>query len=301
MLLQSLDILNVQGSILHLVLDDSTTGFSVKNIEGLDPVAATISSGTFAGLDGEQFYAAKRQKRNIKITLGLNPNFALADVKTLRDQLYAYFMPKSSVQMSFNLYDRFADTLLEQNLTLNISGIVESFDTVLFSQSPEVSISLLCFNPDFVDPNVIEIAGSTGTNYQDPYDIQINYKGTISTGFRIQLFATGDTTGADISNLDPSGKMHSVQLTLALAGPPNNTDWVDISSVPGNKYVRLHRYGSTYDENAEGFGVTYQVLYAISAQSAWLELLPGLNQFRINSDGAALDWKIKYTNKYGGL
>jgi hypothetical protein len=290
MLLKSLDALNGQGSQLHLSLDDAVSGFSVKEIEGLDPVAATISSGTFAMLDGEQYYSARRQKRNIKITLGLNPDFAVSDVKTLRDQLYSYFMPKSNITLTFNMFDRFAETLDDQNLNLTIDGVVESFDSPLFVQDPQVVISILNFNPDFVDPREILVQGSMT-------DLPIiDYRGSVSTGILLTVRplqpndGSYHTTSFGVTHITPDGAYHNLDLTWDLYDYQGQS--IQISSVPGDKYAKFSSYEGEFVQS---------VLYALSTTSVWITLQPGLNRFLFTHGGDPTGYTIQYTNKYGGL
>ncbi len=44
------------GALLILPLDDVSSGYVVEEIEGLDPVKATLVSSSFAQADGEQYH-----------------------------------------------------------------------------------------------------------------------------------------------------------------------------------------------------------------------------------------------------
>ena len=116
MLLNALKVTNSQGTELDMPLSDNSNGFLIKNIDGLDPVKATLVSSSFANLDGEQYHSARRETRNIVLSLGLDPSWGSASVKDLRDQLYSYFMPKSPLLMNFHMFDKNATNVLEQKL-----------------------------------------------------------------------------------------------------------------------------------------------------------------------------------------
>lgn len=291
MLLRSLDVTNAQGSKMSLVLGDNGNGITVKNIDGLDPVEATLTSGNFASLDGEQFYSGKRTKRNITIQLGLTPNFATADVSSLRAQLYAYFMPKTVVNLQFNTFDRFAQTIAGQTLGLQIAGRIESFKAPIFAQDPEVNISIICYDPNFVDPNTVEIDGDTDSYnpfYGDPAGLLVPYVGTVETGVVFTIIPTGEMSHFTINHQDPAGVTQVVDFTYAMSA--TTSDEAIISSVPGSKYVNLTRQGSLKP-----------ILYSLTTQTDWISLLPGVNHFWFDHTGDLVQWKMTYTNKYGGL
>src|SRR5438105_1504033 len=125
MLLNTVKAKNAQGSVLELPLEDPTNGFVVRNISGLAPVKATLVSTSFANQDGEQYHSSRREARNIVLTLGLEPDYAIQGVQTLRDQLYAYFMPKSETTLVFGLFDKFTENLIDQTREKNIVGRIE--------------------------------------------------------------------------------------------------------------------------------------------------------------------------------
>lgn len=283
MLLQQLAATNSRGVVLDLPLGDNSSGFSVKEVRGLDPVKANIVSSSFANMDGEQYHSSRREARNIIVTLGLDPNLAEQDVESLRRELYNYFMPKSATSLTFSMYDRFATNILLQKLALFIDGRIESFEAPLFEQNPEATLSIMCFNPDFVDPRVVEFDGSS---VADLTETTLAYDGTVDTGIVFSIMPDRALTAFSIYHRPADQTLRSVDVQYPLAAG----DILTVSSVRGDKYARL----------LSG-GVETSVLYAVSPQSAWLELQPGDNDLRIYADGAPVPYKITYTNKYGGL
>ena len=127
MILDSFKVTNARGSVLNFPLDDPSQGFIVRNIEGLGPVKATLVSTSFANMDGGQYHSSRREPRNIVLTLGLEPDYAMMSVADLRKQLYQFFMPKSQSTLDFHLFDKFAENLLEQTKELTIDARIESF------------------------------------------------------------------------------------------------------------------------------------------------------------------------------
>lgn len=90
---------NVQGSLLGLGVDDISDGYILEDVDGLHPVKATIVSSSFANLDKQEYQSARRESRDITITIGLEPDYVTNTVSELRKRLYAYFMPKSPVKL----------------------------------------------------------------------------------------------------------------------------------------------------------------------------------------------------------
>lgn len=283
MLLNALNVTNSQGLVLSLPLEDDSGGFSVQKIEGLDPVKANLVSTSFANMDGEQYQSSRRTPRNIKITLGLEPDYSTQAVKDLRDQLYNFFMPKTVVDLNFHLFDKFAISVFLQDLDLNIQGRIESFDSDLFVKEPTVDISIMCYAPDFVDLEPVIFDGMT---VADLTETVLSYGGNIETGFLFTISPDRDLSEFTIFHRPPDQTLRTVDISYPLLAG----DVLQISSVRGSKSVLLTRAG-----------VVSSLLYAQSPQSDWLELQPGDNNLRVYAEGAPIPYTIEYTTKYGGL
>lgn len=283
MLLSAVDVTNSRGSVLSLPLEDPSAGFVVRNIDGLEPVKATLVSSSFANLDGEQYHSSRREARDIKLTLGLEPDYATMSVKDLRDQLYSFFMPKTPATLTFKMFDKFTVDLFKQWLNVNIEGRIEDFVGPLFVQDPTIDISLRCFNPDFVDPTVVEFDGMTVSGLTESI---LTYDGNVDTGVVFSISPDRALTEFTIYLRSADQVLRTVYISYPLLAG----DVLEISSVVGSKYVQLTRGG-----------VQSSVLWAQSPQSAWVELQPGDNNIRVYASGAPIPYSIVYTNKYGGL
>ena len=270
------EIRSQSGKLLTLSLEDISQGLLIKSIEGLDPVDATIVTSPFAQLDGVQYQASTRVERNVIITLGYEPDFVTTTVASLRERLYTFFMPKSNVKM------RFFDDL---GRTVDTSGYVESFDSPLFAQDPEAKVSILCPDPDFYDLTPTTMGGNSTSSSTW---IQHDYQGTVDTGFLFQLNVNRTFRNFSLKRSLTDGTISTLDFVSPadlLAG-----DILKISTTPGNKYVELTR-GS----------VIYPYLYAVSPRSQWPFLMPGVNNIRVEAEGAAIPFAISYTKRYGGL
>lgn len=273
-MLTKFDVSTAQGDLLTLQLDDTSQGYIVQEIEGLDPVKATLVSSSFAAMDGEQYQSSRRETRNIKIQLGLDPDPLTDSVRSLRKRLYGYFLPKSEVTLSFYSDD---------GPRVSIVGRVESFETALFTQEPAVDISIICYDPDFYDPVPQHLSGNSTAGTAKTV---VHYDGEVETGIVFKLNVNRTLTDFTIYHTLPSGELKQLDFSGSLV----SGDVLTISTVTGDKGATLIHTGTSSS-----------VLYAISPQSHWLELVPGDNLLRVYASGAGVPYTIDYTTRYGGL
>lgn len=259
---------------LSLEMQENDTGYQVAGIEGLDPVKASLVSTSFAGLDGEQFQSAKREPRNIKIKLDLQPDFVADTYASLRRNLYTYFMPKSEVTLRFHL---------ESGLSLDIVGVVETMDSDMFSQEPAIDISLMCYQPDLIDPRMQTLAAAT---VSDGATHDIDYVGEVETGVVLTLNVNRSLPAFTIYNTGEDGVLQQLDFSGALIAG----DVLVISSLRGAKGITLTRSG-----------VSSSYLYGKTPQSAWIEFSQGINEFRVYAPGDPVPYVLEYRVRYGGL
>lgn len=273
-MLDSLTVVNSQGSILELPLWDMLSGFAVKEITGLDPVKATIVTSKFATIDGEQYQNSQREKRNVIVKLKLDTAHPTNDVRSLRALLYNFFMPKKAIDMVFGDSD---------GTNYLISGRIESFDSPIFAKDPDTTISVLCFDPDFYLPGSTVISASTVSTSTV---VPITYLGTVDTGVEFELAVDRTLAGFTFSQSAGTDYVRMIEVTYPfIAG-----DKVRINTNPSLKKVTLLRAG-----------IESSILYAKSSSSSWIELQPGVNTLRVYADGAAIPYTVTYKTKFGGL
>jgi len=273
-MLTLVEVRTSQGDLLGISLDDISDGFVIENIEGLDPVKATLVSSSFARMDGEQYQSSRRETRNIKIRLGLEPDYVTGTVRDLRRRLYTFFMPKSVVNLKF---------YMSSGLIVDIAGRVESFETPLFTKEPAVDISVVCFDPDFISPTPGTLSGvSTATMTET----LLHYDGSVESGIVIVLPINRTISALTIYHRPPDGTLRLLDFSAPLIAGDNLT----ISTVVGDKRAQMTRSGTVSS-----------VLYGVSPQSSWIELLPGDNYIRVYALGAGIPFDLGYKNRYGGL
>jgi hypothetical protein len=273
-MLTMVTIQNPQGNTLQLPLMDFSGGYVVKDIQGLDPAKATLTSSSFAQLDGGQFQNSRREPRNITMKLGFLPDYTITTVSDLRQNLYKFLMPKMNVQ--FSIYD-------DGILFATTNAVIEDANNNMFSQDPEIDVSLICYDPDLYAPAPVSIPMLTAN---DPTTTDVVYDGTSETGVIFTITLTRDMPSIGLYNLRPDG----VQNAIILAGTFLNGDTLTVSTVAGNKFVNVTRAG-----------LTFSVLYWLDLTSTWISLLNGVNKFRAFTPGIPASCTLSYTPKYGGI
>jgi Phage tail protein len=273
-MLTRVDIQNATGDLLSLPLADVSGGYEVQDIEGLDPVKATLVSSQMAQVDGAQPQSSRRETRNITMKLGLQPNYKTTSVAGLRQALYKYMMPKSVITMTFYMDGiAFAQTV----------GTVESLESSMFSKDPVVNISIICYDPDFyaLEPISVDL-----NSVLDLTSTSIFYEGTSPCGVIITVNPNRDLTGFQIYNTTED----NTQQVFDYEGTILNSNTVVICSIPLQKSVVLTTAG-----------VPFSALYAVQPNSDWITLEAGNNDLRLYTDGDPFPYTVTYTPKYGGL
>lgn len=265
---------SAQGSLLQLLLGEISNGVALEDVDGLDPVKATIVSSSFPNSTGEQYLAAKREARDVKLSLGLEPDYVTEMPVDVRNRLYSFFMPRTFVGLKF---------VHSNGLMVDISGMVETCEAPLFSSEPRLDVSVRCFESDFVDltPQELDLLTAATT-----FDFELDYPGSVETGLQFELLVNRDVDEFSIYNTMPDGTPRQ----LDFAWPMHAGDILRINNVPGEKSVRLVRSG-----------VESSVLYGMSPQSSWIDLYPGTNKLRVYATGAPIPYTFTYLNRYGGL
>lgn len=269
--------------VLPLGSDTANTDpIQIRGIDGLGPVNATINTTPYAVKRGESFSGSKVDKRNIVLKLGLNPDWATQTIGSLRQLLYGYFMTEQWVEL------RFFDDLLP---VVKIEGYVETMEPNIFSQDPELQISIICPDPDFIAVDATTIVGLVGDGtFEGTPEYEIDNIGTVDSGFEIDIKSSSenpDYTGIiNMVNTTDSAKVFSITATV------DADEYVKISTVPGNRFVQSVAIPS---------GTTTDLLKNLTDVSVWLALAPGQNIFNVHMGEADQEWTMRYFARFGGL
>lgn len=249
----------------------------ITNINGLEPVKASVSASPFGSVDGSAYTGSSVLERNIVLTIHPNPDWNTWTFEALRRLLYSYFMPKRPVRLIF-----YSDDMIP----VEISGIVESVEPNLFSKDPEIQVSIVCPDPYFIalNPEVI-----TGQSIRADGEIAtIDYDGSVEAGLRVKVTQVSGAapTKIGIQVGDPALSYFEVAATVS------GSKYFELSSLPMQKYV----------QNVDlGTGVIINLLSKVIQGSQWSVLQPGENDFSVITDAGVQDWELTYFERFGGL
>lgn len=274
-MLTAVKITNAVGDFLVLSVLDNSNGYTIREITGLDPVNATLTTSSLAQVDGAQFQNARRDIRNIVIKIGLDPNYSDQTVASLRTNLYNYLMPKENVTLEF---------AIDGSYNYVCTGQVENFENAMFSADPEVDISIICYDPDFYHTSETEVDIET---VDGTVETPIEYAGTSETGFIFTMTLAEDLDeGFALYNTPPANAYQGLVIETALL----TGDVITVNTIQGQKAITLTRGA-----------IETSLLYALQTGYIWLFFHKGTNYFRAYVDGDSISGVITYTAKYGGI
>ena len=281
-MLTKLEVLGLRSLAPTLSLDEdgnaSQDPIQIMDIQGLEPVKAAITTAPFGAFDGEALSGMSVGKRNIVMMIGLNPDWEIQSPEELRQLLYNYFMPKLFVQLRFHSTNY---------PTVRIDGYVEDVKPNIFSKSPQMQVSIICPNPDFIAVEETVFTGLTGdgTSYT-----AIDYIGSVETGFVLEVDQAVGSPGVDIIQVNLTGE-YPPQSFAARGNLTTDIYW-EMSSIPGEKYVR---------SVSRSLGTITNYLNDIAVDATWPVLQPGDNKIAVITPVVFQNWELRYYPRFGGL
>jgi len=177
---------------IHLYTEEYSTTtqiatFSLKNPDLTQPyilqAAAGLDAGEFtpkffgSSSDGSslRYYSHGVKDREVVLKIRLNPQGAGVSNSSLRDALLKAISSSylSKLQLRF---------MLSTTEKARLSGYVTKFEASLFSNTPEVLITLTCPDPYFIDPAVTTFSGLDKAN-----PVFVDNDSTAPHGFTINI------------------------------------------------------------------------------------------------------------------
>lgn len=281
-MLTKLEVLGLRSLAPTLSLDEdgnaSQDPIQIMDIQGLEPVKAAITTAPYGAFDGEALSGMSVGKRNIVMMIGLNPDWEIQSPEELRQLLYNYFMPKLFVQLRFHSTNY---------PTVRIDGYVEDVKPNIFSKSPQMQVSIICPNPDFIAVEETVFTGLTGdgTSYT-----AVDYIGSVETGFVLEVDQAAGSPGVDTIQVSLTGE-YPPQAFAARGNLTPDIYW-EMSSVPGAKYVR---------SVSRSLGTITNYLNDIAVDATWPVLQPGDNKIAVITPVVFQNWELRYYPRFGGL
>lgn len=251
----------------------------ITNIDGLEPVKASVNTSGLGAVDGAAYTGSSVLSRNIVLTLHPNPDWDNWTYEVLRKLLYSYFMPKRPTRLVFYSDDQ---------IPVEIYGIVESVEVNPFSKDPELIVSIVCPDPYFT---ALEGEVISGQSVRPGGAVHtIDYNGTVEAGIyvRVNQASGANPTVIGIQVGDPAISYFDVAASVS------SSLYFEMSSVPMQKYVQNVNLSSAVITNLLS-------KVTIKEGSDWPKLQPGEHDFSVITDAGVQDWELTYFERFGGL
>lgn len=303
-MIKSITVMTQKGESLTLELTNpEDSGLIVQEIEGLGPSQATINTSELATMDGSLYSSARLSERNIVLTLRMM--FA-PTIEDSRQKTYRYFPIKGKVKLVIETNNRLVQT----------EGYVESNEPEIFSETETTQISIICPDPYFYDASGSStVFTDAAAHFEFPFSNEavtdpmiefsiisidsraiLNYKGDADTGVVITLHPVSAVSDITLYNVNTKESMSiDTDKILTITGQAFNVgDDIIISTIKGDKYVRLLRNGAYTN-----------IIGALSKDSDWFQITPGDNIFDFTTDSKEskknLMVMFSYRKAYGGI
>jgi hypothetical protein len=274
--IKQIELFNGFTKYVDLFLDEraSTSRYILRSAEGLTP-DDVVSDFTAKGLvSGYDLYSFTLPPREITLNIGLNPRPEFNETAaSLRENLYKMIGPSrtGAIQIRF---------LNEQGIVeANIYGRVSKFESDLTANKSFVQITFYCETPHLVGPEVtVNTSGLSKTAPVITDDLS-----TAQHGFKLHVKFTGSVSFFEIN----AGTDAPFKVTYAFAV----NDILYISTEQEDRY--LHVYDAS-------LGSTVYLASAMSLNSVWPVIFPGVNAFTVNT--SAYTWELfTYRPRYWGI
>ena len=270
-------------------IDLTTTAnrYMASEIDGLYPPSGTISTSTYAGMDGSYLNNAFIEKRNIVISFEMRG----VNIENRRHALYRVVKPSRYIKILYKT----------ANIDVYAEGYVETCTVNNFGGNVSGQISIICPDPYFYSTSAIhayysQIAGAFVFPFpqsDEPFPL-----GVYSTTDNITLINSGDETGfiIQIEALDvartPTIYNADTGEYLQIKGDLEKGDVITITTKTGNKTVTLTRNG-----------VDSNIINRLVAGSTWLTLSQGVNHFHVTAVRNVKNIRVTliHTNSYLGV
>ncbi len=265
-----------------LSFSSTANRYMTSKIEGLNPPAGTISTSSYAGMNGSYLNNAFIEKRNVVISFEMRGT----DIEKRRHALYRVVKTSRYIKV----YYRTA------NIDVYTEGYVETCEISNFQQLVSGQISILCpdiywYSTGTQTAEYSPIMGSFHFSFPDsdePFPIGVyNTQNVMTiqndgdeTGFTIVL--SGTASNPILTNADTGEYMQ-------ISGDISDGETITITTKTGNKMVILERNG-----------VTENIINRLVSGSTWLTLREGENRFSFQG-GKDLKVRLIHRNAYLGV
>ena len=239
----------------------------------LNPPAGTISTSSYAGMNGSYLNNAFIEKRNVVISFAMRG----IGIEKRRHQLYHVVKPSRYIKIWYKT----------ANIDVYAEGYVETCEVSNFEQQISGQISILC--PDIYwysrDIFYAYYSGITGAFHfpfpesDAPFPLGVYSNSNLfsitndgdETGFTLKIEALPSDIPQEVVAVTPTIYNENGEY-LQIKGDILTGDVITVTTKTGNKTVTLTRNG-----------VDSNILNRLVSGSTWLTLKEGTNTFRVEA------------------
>lgn len=267
-------------------LSKTANRFMFSKIEGLNPPAGTISTSTYAGMNGSYLNNAFIEKRNVVISFEMRG----ISIEKRRHELYRIVKTSRYIK----IYYRTA------NINVYTEGYVETCEVSNFEQFTSGQISIIC--PDIywysTNTQIAEYSQIFGAfHFIFPDDDKPFPLGKYNTQNMMTIQNDGDETGFTLEVSGGPAKnptLYNAETDeyMQILGDIEEGDIIRITTKTGNKTVTLERGG-----------VQENIINRLVSGSTWLTLREGENKFYLRASSGLQNLKVRliHRNAYLGV
>lgn len=257
-----------------------------SKIKGLNPPTGTVSTSSYAGMNGSYLNNAFIEKRNVVIPFEMRG----VDVELRRHELYRVVKPSRYIKIYYST----------KNISVYAEGIVETCEVENFEKLTIGQISILC--PDIywysTETQIAEYSRVRGAFHfvcpdnDEPFPI-----GIYNTQDMMTINNSGDEVGFTLEISGGPAKNPTIYNALTdeymqISGDIQKGDIITITTKTGNKTVLLEREG-----------VVTNIINRLVSGSTWLNLKTGENKFYVTASEGLNRIKVRliHRNAYLGV
>ncbi len=260
--------------------------YMTSKVEGLSPPSGTISTSTYAGMDGSYLNNAFIEKRNVVIPFEMR-GFG---VEKRRHELYKVVKPSRYIKIYY----------YTANISVCAEGIVETCEVENCEMLTKGQISIVC--PDIywysTETQIAEYSQIFGAfHFIFPDDDKPFPLGKYNTKNMMTVVNDGDAIGftLEISGgpaTNPTLYNAETDEYMQIQGEILEGDKITITTKTGNKTVTLEREG-----------VVTNIINRLVSGSTWLTLRTGENKFYLRASDGISNLKVRliHRNAYLGV
>lgn len=278
---------------MDLSYDRTTDGHTVRNVEGLTPSNAVLTSDSSRYLPGTRVSNIRAEAREVVITFGLNPHSS-ESVHELRTKLHQLFVPGSKI--NFRVKYREGDDR-------HIDGYVETHEANVYSEEPLIQVKLYCPHPYYTTDTqgYYSIGAFNSNGSKETPDITLDSDVEVPIVFELVVGSTFPTasriTGFNLavaSRIDGEFAWRRFIMNLPTTVGLRRNDTLIVDSTIGAKFIERRRTGA----------IVMNLLPYVDS-SRWPSFAPGRNRVMVtlNTNGTAANINactIRYNRQYVG-